>query len=376
MAWCRQATSHYLSQCWPRYVLQNGITRPQWVKFCHAVQVKVWFKPICYVSYYSVYSMFSSGWHFRPLQRRPTSGHSENRTLSHLRDLGHRRHRWPGCCVTFRTWGAWNRDQGSDREHRERPRSLHMEGTWCSQGLGGWHEVCRRFPPELCDADVPAGSLHGTRTALRLAGVSRAAQQWSYVFLALTHWPLGDFNFRLVIFKLTLVNDGWGIYYEIALRLMPLDLTDDKSTLVQVMAWCREATSHYLSQCWPISMSPNGVTRPQWVNPSNWPLSHYPHPQWGRKKMAATLQTTFPIMWWLMTWARFLSLAWGKVRLCWANHRASYFSNLACDWLSIVWDYSEPETENRPWWCEDPPHLQPWYRPGSLWIFWSPHQEE
>ena len=47
---------------------------------------------------------------------------------------------------------------------------------------------------------------------------------------------------------------------------MPLDHTDDKSTLVQVMAWCRQATSHYLSQCWPRSMPPNGVTRPQWVN--------------------------------------------------------------------------------------------------------------
>ena len=47
---------------------------------------------------------------------------------------------------------------------------------------------------------------------------------------------------------------------------MPLDLTDDKSTLVQVMAWCHQATSHYLSQCWPRSMSPNGVARPQWVS--------------------------------------------------------------------------------------------------------------
>ena len=46
---------------------------------------------------------------------------------------------------------------------------------------------------------------------------------------------------------------------------MPQDLTDDKSTLVQVMAWYREATSHYLSQCWSRSMSPNGVTRLQWV---------------------------------------------------------------------------------------------------------------
>ena len=56
-----------------------------------------------------------------------------------------------------------------------------------------------------------------------------------------------------------------GISYEIALTWMPLDLTD-KSTLVQVMAWCHQATSHYLSQCWPRSISPNGVSRPQWVN--------------------------------------------------------------------------------------------------------------
>ena len=34
---------------------------------------------------------------------------------------------------------------------------------------------------------------------------------------------------------------------------MPHDLTDDKSTLVQVMAWCHQATSHYLNQCWPRS---------------------------------------------------------------------------------------------------------------------------
>ena len=40
---------------------------------------------------------------------------------------------------------------------------------------------------------------------------------------------------------------------------------NEKSTLVQVMAWCRQATSHYLSQCWPRSMSPCCVTRPQGV---------------------------------------------------------------------------------------------------------------
>ena len=31
------------------------------------------------------------------------------------------------------------------------------------------------------------------------------------------------------------------------------------------MAWCRQATSHCLSQCWLRSMSPYGTTRPQWV---------------------------------------------------------------------------------------------------------------
>ena len=39
-----------------------------------------------------------------------------------------------------------------------------------------------------------------------------------------------------------------------------------KSTLVQVMAWCHQATSHYLSQYWIRSMLQYGVTRLQWVN--------------------------------------------------------------------------------------------------------------
>ena len=49
-----------------------------------------------------------------------------------------------------------------------------------------------------------------------------------------------------------------------------------------------------------------------------------------------------------MIWAHFLYLAWSKLRLCSAKHRAGYFNNLACDWLSIVWAYSEKEAENRP----------------------------
>ena len=64
---------------------------------------------------------------------------------------------------------------------------------------------------------------------------------------------------------LTLVTDSWVISCEIPLCQMSLNFTDVKSTLVQVMVWCRQATSHYLNQCWPRSMSPYGVTGPQCV---------------------------------------------------------------------------------------------------------------
>ena len=46
---------------------------------------------------------------------------------------------------------------------------------------------------------------------------------------------------------------------------MAMDFSYGKSTLVQVMAWCRQATSHYLSQCWPWSLSSYGVIRQQLV---------------------------------------------------------------------------------------------------------------
>ena len=75
-----------------------------------------------------------------------------------------------------------------------------------------------------------------------------------------------EWNFRYVNFKWILMINGWDICCEIALIWMSSDFIDDQSTLVQVMAWCRQATSHYLSQCWPRSLSPYGVTRPELAN--------------------------------------------------------------------------------------------------------------
>ena len=74
-----------------------------------------------------------------------------------------------------------------------------------------------------------------------------------------------EWKFRHLIFQIISVTDVWGISCELAFRWMSLDFTDDKSTLVKVMAWSREPTSHYLSQWWPRSMSPYDVTRPQWA---------------------------------------------------------------------------------------------------------------
>ena len=68
-----------------------------------------------------------------------------------------------------------------------------------------------------------------------------------------------------VIFSLVLLIGVFRSSHDNAFWWMPQDLADDKSTLVQVMAWCRQATSHDLSQCWLSSLSPYGVARPQWV---------------------------------------------------------------------------------------------------------------
>ena len=86
----------------------------------------------------------------------------------------------------------------------------------------------------------------------------------------LTHLRPGRFVyiFRQVIFKLILLINDWGISCETVPKWMSLDLNDGKSTLVQVMAWCRQSTRHYLSRCWPRSVPPYGLIKHKcvWVN--------------------------------------------------------------------------------------------------------------
>ena len=50
-----------------------------------------------------------------------------------------------------------------------------------------------------------------------------------------------------------------------------------ESILVQIMAYCVQATSHYPRQCQRRSMPPNGLTRPQCCQMSWWLFNPPPH---------------------------------------------------------------------------------------------------
>ena len=55
-------------------------------------------------------------------------------------------------------------------------------------------------------------------------------------------------NFKSIVFKLIIQNRSSDTHCEIALKRMPQNLTNEKSTLLQITVWCHQARSHYLSQ--------------------------------------------------------------------------------------------------------------------------------
>ena len=115
-----------------------------------------------------------------------------------------------------------------------------------------------RSPPKLDTSPVAKRSL-----ALRGRWMKSSARCAGKTFNSLAPGR-SECNSKNVIFNLVLLIGIFRSSHDNALRWMPQDLTDDNSTLVQVMAWCRQATSHYLSQCWLSSLSP--MASPQWVS--------------------------------------------------------------------------------------------------------------
>ena len=55
-----------------------------------------------------------------------------------------------------------------------------------------------------------------------------------------------EYKFNYIIFKLILLIDGWSISHEISPRYISLDVINDTSTMFHLIAWCSQATSHYL----------------------------------------------------------------------------------------------------------------------------------
>ena len=119
--------------------------------------------------------------------------------------------------------------------------------AWCHQAASHYQNQCWLSLLKFCGIHLVATILYHEFENHTFSSLAPGRFEW---------------NFRWLIFKLILGIHGWGISCEIALKWMSLYLIDDKSTLVQVKAWCRQA----LNQCWPRSLLPYGVTRPQWVN--------------------------------------------------------------------------------------------------------------
>ena len=107
-----------------------------------------------------------------------------------------------------------------------------------------------RWLPGYCTIDIPVYSIMNVKVHVyKIQGYCNKAVSSPALLLhlicTLTHCPLGDFNKN----NFQANFSDWWLWYQsgIALRWTSHDLSDDKSTLVQVMAWCRQATSHYLN---------------------------------------------------------------------------------------------------------------------------------
>ena len=97
------------------------------------------------------------------------------------------------------------------------------------------------------------------------------------------------------------------------------------STLAQVMAFCLMAPSHYLNKCWLI------ISEVHW-HLSEGNFSRYTSAINNASELESHLsKISFKSPRWQGVnsfRARFLSFAWGKLRLCSAYHRAGYFTLL------------------------------------------------
>ena len=110
-------------------------------------------------------------------------------------------------------------------------------------------------------------------------------------------WRCGS-GFKSVIFKPILFYRLISGAFPAAPNWMPQDLINDhdRSTFVQVIAWCRHATSHYLSLYWPRlvpwwrhQMKTFSALYWPFVRRNHWSPVHSPHKGQWRKALMFSL---------------------------------------------------------------------------------------
>ena len=114
-----------------------------------------------------------------------------------------------------------------------------------------WAEVMATFTYRCHNVNITAGG-----------------KPFSWILTSSRRWGS---SCQSTIFK----NSSLPTCCEIVLRCMLQNLTNEESKLVHVMAWCHQATNHYLSQRWLRSMPPYCITMPQWVQKHLFWLERY-----------------------------------------------------------------------------------------------------
>ena len=102
---------------------------------------------------------------------------------------------------------------------------------------------------------------------LKCLDVLDVFKKYTYSGNSLAPWTYVNIFKSNQIFNHSIQAGSLGVHWEISHRRMPQNFTYEKSTLVRVMAWCRQATSLYLIQWW--LMSPYGFIGPQETNSKN-----------------------------------------------------------------------------------------------------------
>ena len=113
------------------------------------------------------------------------------------------------------------------------------------------------WPAEVQQPGLPSGSRHGSGTCKKRGTALSSATTIHYTHVIIT------FLLRSVLVGIE--SEHWGL----AVKWLSGECHRNSlmiSQLIQVMAWCRKPTSHYLRRFWSSSVSPFDGTRPQRVN--------------------------------------------------------------------------------------------------------------